>query len=166
MGFTRLLSISGTPIKLLKPPEWIKSNRLGRGGSDSLASPLWLDKILLAATSEHLKLQTVTNCLGNCCRLHVKQINSILIMHLAQFIYSNTSLARKYEGWREMRMLQRTMIRTYHVRDVSTKKKHWPNAVADLESVFICGLNTGKEQTLCGTYWKSKGFKSHKLKKM
>lgn len=65
---------------------------------DFPASPLWFDKIVLATTSHRLRLQTVTYCPGNCRGERVRQINSFLIMHLAQFIYSTASQPGSIQG--------------------------------------------------------------------
>lgn len=66
---------------------------------DPPASPLWFDKIVLATTSHRLGLQTVTYCPGKRCGKHVRiKINSFLIIHLAQFIYSTTSQAGRQAG--------------------------------------------------------------------
>lgn len=66
--------------------------------SDPLASPLWFDKIVLATTSRRLGLQTVTYCPRNHCGKRVREINSFLIIHLAQFIYSSTSYPSRKRG--------------------------------------------------------------------
>lgn len=85
-GPTQLLSISGTLIKLLKPPEWIISNRLWEPCSDSPASPLWFDKIVLATTSQRLRLQTATQCPGN-CRGGARQADKFVSDQTSRSIY-------------------------------------------------------------------------------
>lgn len=70
----------------------------GEACLDSPASPLWFDKIVLATTSRRLRLQTVTYCPGNCRGERVRQINSFLIIHLAQFIYSTASQPGREQG--------------------------------------------------------------------
>ena len=84
-----------------KALEAIRVNNIQQTGEaclDSPASPLWFDKIVLATTLHRLRLQTVTYCPGNCCREHVRQINSFLIIHLAQFIYSMASQQGRKRG--------------------------------------------------------------------
>ena len=84
-----------------KALEAIRVNNIQQTGEaclDSPASPLWFDKIVLATTSHRLRLQTVTYCPGNCRGERVRQINSFLIIHLAQFIYSMASQAGRKRG--------------------------------------------------------------------
>lgn len=74
----------------------------GEACFQSPASPLCFDKIVLATTSHRLRLQTVTYCPRNCRGECVRRINSFLIIHLAQCIYSAASQAgSRDEGWQE-----------------------------------------------------------------
>lgn len=84
----------------MNPSQWVISSRLG-AYFNSAAGPLWFDKIVLATTSRCLWLQTVTYCPGNCRRECVGQMNSFLITHLSQFIYSNPRPARQKVKMRE-----------------------------------------------------------------
>ena len=84
-----------------KALEAIRVNNIQQTGEaclDSPASPLWFDKIVLATTLHRLGLQTVTYCPGNCRGERVGQINSFLIIHLAQFIYSIASQPGRKRG--------------------------------------------------------------------
>lgn len=99
----RLYSVTRYSWHANKALETIRVNNIqhtGEACSDSPASPLWFDKIVLATTSRRPILQTVTYCSGNCRGERVGQINLVLILHLAQYIYST---ARKGVGMKEGR---------------------------------------------------------------
>lgn len=98
---SRLYSVTQYFWHADKALEAIRVNNIQQTGEaclDSTASPLWFDKIVLATTSRRLRLQTVTYCPGNCRGEHVRQINSFLIIHLAQFIYSIASQPGRERG--------------------------------------------------------------------
>lgn len=89
-------------VKALQAMRVNNIQQTGEACSDSPASPLWFDKIVLATTSRRHRLQTVTYCPGNCRGERIRQINSFLIIHLAPFIYSSTSQPGNKRGWRRV----------------------------------------------------------------